>query len=46
MFNENSVIVKTWVKQVKEGKCTLDDVPNLFNLREVVSKIIAESEKS
>lgn len=40
MFNENSIVVKTWVKAVRNGTKTLEEVPNLSNLREVVISII------
>ena len=44
MFNEDSIIVKTWVKVVRNGTKTLEDVPNLSNLREVVISIIEGGE--
>lgn len=40
MFNENSIVVQTWVRAVQSGTKTLEDVPNLSNLREVVISII------
>ena len=40
MFNENSVIVKTWVSLVLTGTFTLEQVPKLFNLKSVVSEIV------
>lgn len=43
MFNEDSIVVKTWVKVVRNGTKTLEDVPNLSNLREVVISIIEGS---
>lgn len=36
MFNENSYIVKVWVKNVTSGKYTKEQVPNISNLREIV----------
>lgn len=36
MFNKDSIIVKTWVKLVKEEKYTMEQVPDLLNLREEV----------
>lgn len=40
VFSENSVIVKTWVGLVIAGTYTQEQVPNLSNLREMVSKAI------
>ena len=45
MFDKNSKVVKAWVKLIWNGDRTLDDVPKLFNLREVVTEIIQEEEK-
>ena len=42
MFNESSVIVKTWVSLVMSGTYTQEQVPNLGNLREVVKKVLDE----
>ena len=36
MFNESSMIVKTWVSLVLAGTYTQEQVPDLGNLREVV----------
>lgn len=36
MYNEISVLVKTWVKLVNNGTYTKEQVPDLGNLREVV----------
>lgn len=41
MFNENSFLVKTWVSLIKKGTYTADDVPDLSNLKEVVSEVLA-----
>lgn len=40
MFDENSVIVQTWVKAVSNGDKTLQDVPDLSNLIDVVTSIV------
>jgi len=40
MFNKNSIVVKTWVRNIKEEAVTFDDVPALLNLRDVVGDII------
>lgn len=39
-FNENSHLVQFYVRKIKEGSITIDDVPNLFNLKEEVNKLI------
>ncbi len=40
MFNENSVIVKTWVSLVLAGTYTREQVPGLSNLRDVVYQVL------
>lgn len=40
MFNENSVVVKTWVNLVKSGAYTKEQVPKLLNLREIVEELV------
>lgn len=40
MFNENSGLVKIWVSLVLAGTYTLDQVPNLSNLKEVVTQVL------
>lgn len=40
MFNENSGLVKVWVSLVLAGVYTLDQVPQLSNLREVVRQVV------
>lgn len=40
MFNENSVLVRTWADLVKEGKYIRQQVPNLSNLREMVFSVL------
>lgn len=42
MFNENSVIVKTWVSLVLSGTYTREQVPDLSNLRDVVYSVLDE----
>ncbi len=39
-FNENSGLVKTWVRLVESGQYSKEQVPNIGNLREVVYKIL------
>ena len=40
MFNENSVIVKTWVELVRNGTYQKESVPNISNLQEIVFKVL------
>ena len=40
MFNQNSFLVKLWARKINEGEVTLDNVPQLFNLKEVVEELI------
>lgn len=40
MFNENSGLVKVWVSLVLSGTYTLDQAPQLSNLKEVVTSVI------
>lgn len=40
MFNENSGLVKVWVSLVLAGAYTIDQVPNLSNLKEVVTQVL------
>lgn len=35
-FNVDSVVVKSWVKLIKDNKRTKQQVPDLYNLRELV----------
>lgn len=45
MFNEASALVKIYARNIKNGNLTLDQVPNLFNLKAVVSEVISETVK-
>lgn len=42
MFNKDSAIVKIWVKNINDSNSnyTLEDVPKLLNLHDVVSSIV------
>lgn len=40
MFNENSGLVQVWVRLIRSGVYTIDNIPNLSNLKEVVSNIL------
>jgi len=41
-FTKNSGLVKVWARQVQSGTYTRDQVPNMFNLREVVYEVLDE----
>ncbi len=40
VLTENSGLVKIWCQRVRDNKATLEDVPKLFNLKDVVTEII------
>lgn len=40
MFHENSIVVKVWVRNVKAGSYTREQIPALGNLREMVLSVI------
>jgi hypothetical protein len=40
IFNENSGLVRIWVRHIQSGQSTMDDVPDLANLRDVVAGLI------
>lgn len=40
MFNRDSGLVKTWVNLIKQGAYTIEQVPKLSNLREVVASVL------
>ena len=42
IFTKNSGLTKTWVSLVMCGVFTVEQVPNLFNLRSIVKEIINE----
>jgi hypothetical protein len=44
MFNKDSGLVKAWVNLIRQGSYTLEQVPNLSNLREVVAAILEGGE--
>lgn len=46
MFDENSGLVKVWLDLIKKGRKTLDDVPNVSNLREVIEGLVNNGEES
>lgn len=43
MFNKTSGLVKVWVELIDGGQYSIEDVPNLSNLREVVAEVISEN---
>lgn len=43
-FTKDSVVVKAWVNAVKAGTMSIDDVPALFNLKEVVKAVLEGGE--
>lgn len=40
VFTKDSALVKTWVSLVLSGAYTKEQVPKLFNLREVVDEVV------
>jgi hypothetical protein len=42
-FTKDSGLVKVWVSLVLSGTYTLDQVPNLYNLKEVVAEVVNQS---
>ena len=40
IFNEDNYLVQLYVKKIREDGFRLEDVPNLFNLQEVVWGIL------
>lgn len=41
-FDKDSVIVGAWVIMILNGEKTINDVPKLWNLREVVIEVLNE----
>lgn len=41
-FTKDSGLVKVWVSLVLNGTYTLDQVPALYNLKEVVTEVVNE----
>jgi hypothetical protein len=44
MFTKNSIVVRTWVDAIKKGEKSIEEVPALSNLIDVVSNIINEGD--
>lgn len=43
-FTKKNPIVKSWVSLVLAGTYTIEEVPEIFNLREVVKSVIDTTE--
>ena len=41
VFNKNSAMAKVWAQEVIKGNYTLEQVPNIGNLREIVLGLLA-----
>ena len=41
-FEEGSIIVNAWVTLILNGEKKLEEVPRLWNLREVVEKVLKD----
>ncbi len=44
-FTKDSGLVRVWVNLIKNDYRKLDEVPKLFNLKEVVTEIIEKGDK-
>ena len=40
VFTRDSFSVQFWIKRINDGKATREEVPSLFNLKEVVTEVI------
>ena len=40
IFTKDSGLVKVWVSLILEGSYTLEQVPELFNLKTVVTEVV------
>lgn len=45
VFTKDSGLVRVWVNLIKNGYRKLEEVPNLYNLKEVVKEIIEKGDK-
>lgn len=45
MFNEHSALVQIWIRLIKNKTYTLNDVPNLSNLRDIVIEVLNKEEQ-
>ena len=44
IFNEDNYLVQLYVKKIREDGFRLEDVPNLFNLKEIVQSVITSQQ--
>ena len=44
-FTKDSALVQMWARNVKEGNYTREQVPNIFNLREMVYAVLDEEQQ-
>lgn len=42
VFTEKSALAKTWVRLIQSKAYTLEDVPNIGNLKEIVETVLNE----
>ena len=42
MFNETSTIVQIWVNLIRNENNSVEDIPQLFNLQEIVKKALTQ----
>lgn len=40
MFNENSGLVRVWVSEINKGNQSIENIPNISNLKEVVLSLL------
>ncbi|NMC35258.1 MAG: hypothetical protein GYA36_22795 [Veillonellaceae bacterium] len=45
MFTEESGLVKTWVRLIEQKVYTIEDVPMLSNLKEMVKNVLERSDE-
>ena len=46
MFNENSALVQVWIRLIKQGVYTFNEIPNLSNLQDVIAEVLLEEENT
>lgn len=42
MFDENSALVIIWVENIKNGKYTREQIPNISNLKDIILELLNE----
>ena len=45
MFNKDSALVQVWIRLIKNQTYTVNDIPNLSNLKEIVTIILSQTEE-